>query len=332
MFDVSEIAQNRLGRFCTTVDPEMPLQITNPQHQLGDRSGARVRLDTDQLVRVDRKSGTPKRRHFAEASEQIEHLAFEPLQVLQRDIEEIAGTAGGIEDGDPAEVSVKSAQLRNRTRFVTGICQLDRGSLDRFPIGAQRLDDGRQHQTFDIGSRGVMRAEPGALVLVERAFQQGSEDRRLYGRPIRFGGIDQKIQLIRIKRDRLSIFKQTAVEAQDVITQLGGKPALVHVGPQAPHHRCEGLRFPSQPLQQFAKAILRQQADIFGEHRELRPSKAKRAAISRVTLAAWRLGSRDSGSSQIFFSRSRISSRVSSGRTMRKLFVSGNAHNASPCP
>lgn len=76
-----------------------------------------------------------------------------------------------------------------------------------------------------------MRAKPGALLLVERAFQQGSKDRRLDCGPIRFRGVDQQLQLIRIKRNRFSIFEQAAVEAQDVFALLGGKPALVHVGP-----------------------------------------------------------------------------------------------------
>jgi len=87
----------------------MPLQVADPQYQLCDCGGAGVRFDTENLVRVDRQSGTLKRRHFAEAREQIEHFAFEPLQVLQRDIEEIAGTASGIENGDPTEICVKAA-------------------------------------------------------------------------------------------------------------------------------------------------------------------------------------------------------------------------------
>ena len=87
----------------------MPLQIADPQHQLGDRGGARVRLDAEELVGVDRKSGTLKRRHLAEVRKNIKHFAFEPLQVFQRDIEEIPGATGGIEDCDPAEVCVKAA-------------------------------------------------------------------------------------------------------------------------------------------------------------------------------------------------------------------------------
>jgi hypothetical protein len=50
-------------------------------------------------------------------------------------------------------------------------------------------------------------AKPGALVLVERAFQQSTEDRRLHRRPIRFCGIDQKVELIRIKCNRFGIFE-----------------------------------------------------------------------------------------------------------------------------
>jgi len=98
-------------------------------------------------VGVDRKTGTLKCRHLAEVRKDIEHFAFEPLQVFQRDIEEIASAAGRIKDGYPAEVRVKAAQLRNRNALISGIYQFDRGGFDRFPIGAQRFED-RQRRAF----------------------------------------------------------------------------------------------------------------------------------------------------------------------------------------
>ena len=113
-----------------------------------------------------------------------------------------------------------------------------------------------------------MRAEPGALMFIERAFQQSSEDRRLDRRPIRFCGIDQQRQLIGVQHDCFGAFEQAAVEAEDVLPQLGRKSALVHVGPQAPHHRREGLRPASQSAQQVAEAVLWQKSDIFREHCE----------------------------------------------------------------
>jgi hypothetical protein len=72
-------------------------------------------------VGVDRKSGTLKRRHLAEVRKNIEHFAFEPLEVFQRDIEEVASAAGRIKDGYPAEIRVKATQLRNRNGLISGI-------------------------------------------------------------------------------------------------------------------------------------------------------------------------------------------------------------------
>jgi hypothetical protein len=76
-----------------------------------------------------------------------------------------------------------------------------------------------------------MSTEPSTLALVECAFQQRAEDRRLDRRPIRLCGIDQQIELVCIEWDRLSVFEEAAVEPQDVFAQLGRKAALVHIGP-----------------------------------------------------------------------------------------------------
>jgi len=87
-----------------------------------------------------------------------------------------------------------------------------------------------------------MRAEPFPFPFIEGAFEQGPENRRLDRRPIFLGRVDQNFELIGIKRDRLRVFEEAAVEAQDVVAEFGRKSALVHVGPKAVHHRREGVR------------------------------------------------------------------------------------------
>jgi hypothetical protein len=69
-------------------------------------------------------------------------------------------------------------------------------------------------QAFDIGPRSITRAAPGALVLVERAFKQGSKNRWLDRRPIRFCGVDQQLQLIRIERNRFGVFERGLAAAR----------------------------------------------------------------------------------------------------------------------
>jgi len=87
----------------------MPLQIADPQDELSDCDRARVRLDAAELVWVHRQPRTRQSWDLAETGEQVQHLAFKPLQMLQSDIKEIAGAAGRVEDRDRAEVFVKAA-------------------------------------------------------------------------------------------------------------------------------------------------------------------------------------------------------------------------------
>jgi hypothetical protein len=96
MLDVPEISQHGFCRHGVAMSPKVPLQIADPQDQLGNRNRARVRLDAKQLMRIYRASETLKPQGFAEASEQVQDLTFEALQMLQRNIEKIAGTAGRI--------------------------------------------------------------------------------------------------------------------------------------------------------------------------------------------------------------------------------------------
>ncbi len=52
--DVFEIFQHRLGGHRLAARAEMPLQVTNPQHQLGNGRGARIDFEAEKLVRVNR--------------------------------------------------------------------------------------------------------------------------------------------------------------------------------------------------------------------------------------------------------------------------------------
>ena len=62
-------------------------------------------LDAEELVRVDRHAlqFEPALR-VAELVELVQHLAFEPLQVLERDVEEVADAAGRVEHAHLAQL------------------------------------------------------------------------------------------------------------------------------------------------------------------------------------------------------------------------------------
>ena len=137
-----------------------------------------------------------------------------------------------------------------------------------FPVGAQRFDDRRDDQPFDVGARRVMRAEFGAFSLVQRTLQQRAEDGGLDIAPVALGGDPELMDIVLFKRDRLSVSKQRAVEVLDRRVQVWGVTALVHDLPQALERRGEMLGRLDHPSQQLFEHRLRQQADILGEHRK----------------------------------------------------------------
>ena len=53
VLDVVEVAQHRLGGGGAAVGAVVPLQVADPEHQLGDGGGPGVELDAEELVRVD---------------------------------------------------------------------------------------------------------------------------------------------------------------------------------------------------------------------------------------------------------------------------------------
>ena len=84
---------------------EVPLQIADPQHQVGDGRGPRVDLDPQELVRID----LPVSKHLllGNALGTWRTLRLQPLQLLQRDVEEVAAAAGRVEHAGLAELLVE---------------------------------------------------------------------------------------------------------------------------------------------------------------------------------------------------------------------------------
>ena len=65
-------------------------------------------FNAEQLVRIDGQSGVfQDLLRLAEGVQGIEHLAFKALHVFQSDVEEVSGSAGGVEDAGGAKLPMK---------------------------------------------------------------------------------------------------------------------------------------------------------------------------------------------------------------------------------
>ena len=75
--DVVERLDDRLCGHSRAEGAEVPLKVTNPEHELGNGGGAGIDLDAEELVRVNGVTGSLENRLcFAQA---VEHIADFPL-------------------------------------------------------------------------------------------------------------------------------------------------------------------------------------------------------------------------------------------------------------
>ena len=185
--DVVKVADDREGDLLRRAGAEMPLEVADPEDEIGDDGGARVQFEAEELVGVD---GVELLR-LAEGGEGFEDLAFEALHVFERDVEEVSGAAGGIEDAGVAELAVELAGDADGFFGFAGVNEVGDGGDGVVPVGAEGLDDGGDDETLDVGARGVVRAEGGAFGLVEGAFEEGSEDGGFDVGPVGVGGFDE---------------------------------------------------------------------------------------------------------------------------------------------
>jgi hypothetical protein len=79
--------------------------------------------------------------------------------VLEGDVEEVAGAAGGIEHADRAELVVECLHVGDGGGACAGGLMLGGGGADGVPARAERVDDGRLDEALDVAARGVVCAE-----------------------------------------------------------------------------------------------------------------------------------------------------------------------------
>jgi len=168
-----------------------------------------------------------------EPVQRVQHLALKALHQLKRHIQEVAAAAGRVEHTNGAEPAVEGAHERRGGWNVTGPHRPFGRAPHAVPLLAQRLHHGRQHQTLYEGARGKLRAQPAALLCVQRVLQQGAEDGRLYLGPVLAGSLQQPGDFGSVHRQRLGAAmragpEQAAVEAEHGLLQRNAESASVH--------------------------------------------------------------------------------------------------------
>ena len=214
-FDVAVVVHHGFGHRLVAAGADVPLQEADPQHQLGQGGGAFVELDAAQLLQRDRFAFQAQAvlevgiGVEAKGLQLVEHFALQALEVLQRDIQEVAAAAGRVQHAGGAELVVEAVHFGAgfghlgvvglATEFRRLLRQHDGGGLGVGPVGAQRLHYGGQHQSLHIGARRVVGAQGVALGGVERAFQQGAEDGGFHLAPVGACGGDEQVDLLLIQ-------------------------------------------------------------------------------------------------------------------------------------
>ncbi len=98
-FDVVEFFEDGLGGHGFAVGAEVPLEVADPEDQIGDGGGAGVDFDAAELVGIDGEAGVFEGElGVGELGEKVIDFAFEAFHVFEGDVEKVAAAAGGIED------------------------------------------------------------------------------------------------------------------------------------------------------------------------------------------------------------------------------------------
>jgi hypothetical protein len=216
-FDVLEVAQDGAGRQAAALGAEVPLQVADPEDHFGDGGGARVDFEAEELVRVNGEAfDFEALLRVAQLGEGVEDFAFETLHVFERDVEEVAGAAGGVEDAGGAQFVVPGADEVGGILELAFVGEEQGGGLGVVPISAQGLDDGGQDEAVDVGARGVVGTEVVAFERVEGTFEQGAEDGGFDFGPVGAAGFEQQVDLVTVERQNLGLLEELAVEARQL--------------------------------------------------------------------------------------------------------------------
>jgi hypothetical protein len=206
--DVVEVADYGQRRSDIAAGAEVPLEISDPEDEVGDGSGAGIDVDAEELMRVNGATHVFERGlRVAERGEGFEDFALQALEVFEGDVEEVAGAAGRVEDADVAKTTMKIAEDVDRIVEMSIIDELRDGTFDVVPIGTEGFDDGGHDESFDVGARRVMRTKGVPFFGIQRPFEQCAEDGGLNIAPVGVCSIDQESEFVAGQGESRRVFE-----------------------------------------------------------------------------------------------------------------------------
>ena len=292
-FDGVQRAQNRLAGHIKAVAAH-PLNFPDPDRHPGQLGGVGVNLNPFDAFRPNRRKLPVQPQRLGV---QIDAM-FQVLERQQRQIQEIAGPTGRIENPrlpQPFQKAVAQVLSRlarpGRGRRTFGGVSLGevRGdfTLDALPLRAQGPDDHRFHQQPDFVAVGVMRAQLAALVRVKTALEQRAEDGGVNLAPVQPGRLQHPLDGGLIERQCRLAIEQPAIEPRDRL-ETDAAPRL-HRPEQIPRHVRELGGSARGVLQQAGEQLVRQQADVFCEQAEHQPVDEVSRRLGIVALGTQHL-------------------------------------------
>ena len=159
------------------------MNVADPHDSLGEVVGVRVNLDAVKLERAD----LGELRGEAMLAQKVVHLLFEFQEFLEGDVEEVAGTAGGVEHTDGLQAFEKGEDKflgLSAGLLGAGGQQPFRPGADLGPFAAQRHEDDGFDDGLDVRAARVMRAKLGAFGGIEAALEEGAGNGNVHRAPI----------------------------------------------------------------------------------------------------------------------------------------------------
>jgi hypothetical protein len=166
-------------------DAKVGLVVHEPEGDLGDAGGPLFDLDAVELVDVDLGEAVDliKGEGLLAAVLSAENFEFECSEFTVGDDEEVAATAGGIEELELGEADAEG--------FETAGAATGAVFLDRFKFRSEGIEEQWVNYFEDVALGGVMRPDFAAFLIVHDLLEERAEDGGGDARPVEVGGFEK---------------------------------------------------------------------------------------------------------------------------------------------
>ena len=259
------------------------LVVGQPHRDLRHLRREFLDLDAVELVDVDRDRLEDVAPALAEFLGGAQHLDFDPPQFAVADDEEIAATAGGIEERESRE-------------FFLELEQLVLVALDLVELRPQLVEEQRADQLEDVRFAGVVRAELAAAVArveFDHGLKHGAENGRRDRAPVHRAQLDQQAAHFRVEHRRVEAFLEQAAIHVGKGGEDFGQGLLAAVGRRAEHDE-QAMQFVAEiggilggmVLDQVLQRVLGlENARVVGEQAEQQAHQENFEYVALVTVA-----------------------------------------------